>query len=126
MDEAVPGALVTGYEGLIDAFQLPDPNDRHVLAAAVRCRASSIITFNAKDFPVDTLAPLGIETKHPDDFIIEVDDIDPGTLIDAARADISHYRNPPLPPETYIGDLEKAGLQKVAQRLRELQVLLVD
>ncbi len=33
MDKAVPDALVTGYEHLIDSIELPDRDDRHVVAA---------------------------------------------------------------------------------------------
>jgi predicted nucleic acid-binding protein len=43
--------LYTGYESLIPSLSLPDKNDRHVLAAAIRCQASAIVTFNLKDFP---------------------------------------------------------------------------
>jgi hypothetical protein len=66
MDASVPDALVSGYEGLIPALQLPDPDDRHVLAAAIRCGASTIVTFNERDFPTDELAKYGLHTKHPD------------------------------------------------------------
>jgi len=51
MDQSVPDCLVTGYEGLIDSLNLPDSNDRHVLAAAIRCQASVIVTFNPPDYP---------------------------------------------------------------------------
>lgn len=43
--------LLTDYEDLIDSLALPDPDDRHVLAAAIRAGAQTIITFNLKDFP---------------------------------------------------------------------------
>lgn len=69
MDANVRDAKVEGYESLIEALQLPDPNDRHVLAAAIRCNADAIVTFNLKDFPRDALAPYGIDAIHPDDFI---------------------------------------------------------
>jgi PIN domain len=59
LDASVPDALVSGYEGLIPALQLPDPDDRHVLAAAIRCGASAIVTFNERDFPADELAKYG-------------------------------------------------------------------
>lgn len=52
MDRAVPDCLVTGYEGLIDTLDLPDLDDRHVLAAAIRSQASVIVTYNLRDFPV--------------------------------------------------------------------------
>lgn len=51
MDKAVPDGLVADYEPLIDGLQLPDVDDRHVLAAAIKCKASVIVTFNLKDFP---------------------------------------------------------------------------
>ena len=68
MDSAVPDALVTGYQGLIPAINLPDPDDRHVLAAAIRCGANAIVTFNEKDFPACELTAMAstpdIRTVH--------------------------------------------------------------
>ncbi len=57
MNAAVEDALVTGHESLIESFALPDPDDRHVLAAAVPAGAQSIVTFNLKDYPSDKLPP---------------------------------------------------------------------
>ena len=68
MDQAIPDALVTGHEDLIDGLTLPDPEDRHVLAAAIRCHASVIVTFNLQDFPADVLAEFGLEAQHPEVF----------------------------------------------------------
>jgi predicted nucleic acid-binding protein len=50
MDRHATDALVTGYEDLIPGLHLPDPNDRHVLAAAIRGRADVIVTANLRDF----------------------------------------------------------------------------
>jgi predicted nucleic acid-binding protein len=69
MDMHVRDAKVTGYENLIENLTLPDPDDRHVLAAAIRCNADAIITSNLKDFPEQTLSSYGIDVIHPDDFI---------------------------------------------------------
>lgn len=77
MDNAVPDALVTGYEQLIPVLNLPDINDRHILAAAIRCGASVIVTFNEGDFPAELLAPFGLHTKHPDAFLWDVDGLQP-------------------------------------------------
>ena len=57
MDAHVPDSMVTGYEKLIEGLDLPDPDDRHVLAAAIRGRADVIVTCNLKDFPPEKLAP---------------------------------------------------------------------
>ncbi len=51
MREAVPDCMVTGFEHLEDGLDLPDPDDRHVLAAAIRANAQTIVTFNLRDFP---------------------------------------------------------------------------
>jgi hypothetical protein len=113
MDAAVPDGCVTGYEELIEALTLPDKNDRHVLAAAIRCGASVIVTFNEKDFPPAIISKYGIHTRDPDTFIIEVDGVDPGTLVDAARCDFTHYRDPPLDVDEYIDGLRGAVAELV-------------
>lgn len=55
MNQAVPDCLVGNYEGLIDSLELPDPHDRHVLAAAIKCQADVIVTNNLNDFPKKAL-----------------------------------------------------------------------
>jgi len=72
MDQHATDALVTGYEELIDGLHLPDPDDRHVLAAAIRGRADVIVTCNLKDFPAGALKSYGIEAQHPDEFLLNL------------------------------------------------------
>ena len=79
MNSHVRDCLVTGFEPLIDGLTLPDPDDRHVLAAAIRTRASVIVTFNLDDFPSDVLEPVGLEAQHPDEFVTHLIDLSPGT-----------------------------------------------
>jgi predicted nucleic acid-binding protein len=55
MERAIPDGRVDGYEPLVNGLMLPDPNDRHVLAAAIRCNADVIVTFNESDFPLRRL-----------------------------------------------------------------------
>ena len=69
MDRAALVALVVGYENLIPKLTLPDENDRHVLAAAIRGRAQVIVTMNLKDFPAEVLQKYDTEAQHPDEFI---------------------------------------------------------
>ncbi|BDT70281.1 hypothetical protein os1_44740 [Comamonadaceae bacterium OS-1] len=57
MNSSVPDCLVTHYEKLAESLELPDPDDRHVLAAAIVGHADAIVTFNTKDFPDTVLQP---------------------------------------------------------------------
>ncbi len=61
MNSAVPDCLVEIDEALVSNLTLPDPDDRRVVAAALRCNAGVIVSFNLKDFLTKTLAAYGIE-----------------------------------------------------------------
>lgn len=122
MDEHARDALVTGYEDLISGLQLPDPGDRHVLAAAIRGRADVIVTMNLKDFPAEIVAPFGIEVQHPDDFVLHLLHLAPGTVMAAATAHRRSLRNPPKSVIEYLDTLERQGLTQTASFLREYMV----
>lgn len=124
MDASVLDALVIGYEPLIPALDLPDRDDRHVLAAAVVCRASCIVTFNLADFPDDRLAPYGLRAVHPDAFLLDVESIDPSAFAAAVRADLIHYRAPPLVLADYVSALATAGVPQAAGQISRLALIL--
>ena len=84
MDQVDPGSLVSGYERHMAALGLPDPNDRHVLAAAIEARAPLIVSFNLSDFPAATLRAFGIKAAHPDHFLSAL--FDGAVLADYPRA----------------------------------------
>ena len=65
MNRAVRDCLVADYEPLIEGLKLPDPGDRHVLAAAIKAGAQVIVTRNLKDFPESDLGPWNVEAKSP-------------------------------------------------------------
>jgi hypothetical protein len=119
MDRAASDALVTGYELLIPGLNLPDENDRHVLAAAIRSGASVIITCNLADFPSNALRPYDIEAQHPDEFILHLLDLAPGLVIEAAQNHRLSLKNPPKSVDEYLNSLEAQGLTKTARSLRE-------
>jgi hypothetical protein len=118
MDEHATDALVTGYESLIEGLVLPDPGDRHVLAAAIRGRADVIVTSNLRDFPTEILGPYEIDAQHPDEFVMHLLDLAPGTVADAARDHRDSLKNPPKTSEEYLNALEAQGLTETVAALR--------
>ena len=117
MREAFDDALVSGWEELEGGLSLPDQDDRHVLAAAIRGGAQAIITANAKDFPADALAPLGLEAVHPDDFLLDQLDLSPPTILQVIREQAAHTRRPPLTPRDLATLLGRAGVPGFADEL---------
>ena len=109
---------VTGFEGLIEGLELPDPDDRHVLAAAIRSGAAAVVTQNLKDFPPDKLDPYGIEAQHPDTFITHLFDLNPGAVVGAAQEHRSSLKNPPKTVDEYLDTLERQGLTQTVAGLR--------
>src|SRR5690606_37773819 len=82
MDRAIRDCLVTGYDSLIPTLDLPDPGDRHVLAAAIAGGCDLIVTHNMKYFPGTVLAQYGIEARNPDDFMLNLLDLAPNRFCD--------------------------------------------
>lgn len=124
MNEHVRDSLVTGYEALIDCVELPDADDRHVVAAAIRAGASVIVTFNLKDFPDATLDPLGIEPQHPDEFLTHLLDLNPGRFCSAVKRQRAGLKNPPQTVDQLLATLEHQGLPETVSRLRDFHELL--
>lgn len=105
MNESIRDVIVSGYERLIDVLVLPDPDDRHVLAAAIRTRAQVIVTANHRDFPADVLESWDIEAKHPDDFLIDQLQVD-ATTMDRIIDDIARgWRDPDATATTVLDGL---------------------
>ncbi|MDR6393999.1 hypothetical protein ABIC71_000973 [Herbaspirillum seropedicae] len=124
MDRAIADSLVEGYEALIPGLSLPDPGDRHVLAAAIRCSASVIVTFNERDFPAQALAPYGIESQHPDEFIHNLLDLDAAAVAAAAQRQRARLKNPPLEVDRYLDILLRQGLAQTVKALGAYRAIL--
>lgn len=105
MDRTIPDDLVDGYEEIIVGLTLSDPDDRHVLAAAIRCSASVIVIFNQRDFPANVLASYGVESQHPDEFVENFFDLDPAAVVAAAQRQRAQLKHPPLDVDRYLGIL---------------------
>jgi predicted nucleic acid-binding protein len=118
MATAVRDWKVTGYEPLIDALKLPDPDDRHVLAAAIRARAQVIVTSNLKHFPANELRQWDIEPKSPDDFVRDQIGHDRAAVFAAVQQIADSWRNPPGSPDDVLDRLERNGLAVSVAELR--------
>lgn len=124
MDNTVLDCLVTGYESLIEGLALPDPDDRHVLAAAITAGAQVIVTFNGKDFPPDALAPFGVEAQHPDEFVTDLIDLSPGLVAKSLQRQRARLKNPPLTSAQLLDHLAGLGLTETAARMAEFEPLI--
>ncbi|CAA7612196.1 putative toxin-antitoxin system toxin component, PIN family [Magnetospirillum sp. SS-4] len=118
-------SLVSGHEPLINLIHgCPDPDDRHVIAAAYHCRANAIVTFNLKDFPDAALAPYGLEAIHPDDFIRSQLDLDLARVLESVRTCRERLKNPPKAIHDYLDTLEAQTLPKTVAELRRYATIL--
>lgn len=107
------------YQSLIAAINLPDINDRHVLAAAIAGHADSIVTFNTKDFPSDVLDQYDIEAIHPDDFICHQLDLIPYQALTAIKHIRLRLKNPPYTAQELLDSYERSGLTSTVTKLKD-------
>ena len=119
MTRAFPDAAVTGFEAHELGLSLPDPDDRHVLAAAVEGGAGEVVTWNLRDFPEEALRPLGIEAVSPDAFVGSMVEADPGRVAGVLRHHRAGLLRPPLTAAEYLSHLERAGLTTLVSALRD-------
>jgi hypothetical protein len=124
VNASVLDCLVTGYEVLVQGLTLPDQDDRHVLAAAIRAGAQVIVTYNLADFPATELDTYGIEAQHPDTFIMHLLDLAPAVVATVVKEQREALRNPPRSAEELLATLESQQLVGTAARLREMIALL--
>lgn len=117
---AFPDADVLHFEPLIEALKLPDPDDRHLLAAAIRCQADVIVTANLKDFPAAALAPYDVEAQHPDAFISNLIDLNPERSLQAFQTQVAFLKNPPRTATQILDNFRKVELLVTADKLAAL------
>jgi predicted nucleic acid-binding protein len=120
MNENVRDCLVADYQWLINHLELPDPNDRHVLAAAIKAKAEVIVTTNLKDFPKSELNKYGVEAQHQDTFITNLIDLQPVQVIEAVEKCHQRRKEPPCSFEEYLMRLQKQELPNTISIIKEL------
>jgi hypothetical protein len=119
MNEVLPGATVGGYEDIILTVSLPDPDDRHVVAAAIAAGASVILTWNLRDFPAKALAEHGLRSQTPDAFLAELYDEAPDLTVDSlanARRNLNKSR---VSASDFVDILGNQNLNQLVTRLKK-------
>lgn len=118
MGMAVRDWRVTGYEPLIDSLKLPDPDDRHVLAAAIRAGAQVIVTANLRDFPPSDVRPWDIEVQSPDEFVRDQISLNRPAVYAAVQQIADSWLRPPGSVDDVLDRLERNGLPVSVAELR--------
>lgn len=117
MRQHFDSAWVAGYERFTDAVILPDPDDRHVVAAALRCAAQYIVTDNIKHFPEAALGELDLERGTADSFLASTFEHYEAQALEVIRDHREGLRSKPTTSE-YLMNLIAKGLPLVAARLK--------
>lgn len=126
MHDACPDWEVeeAAWRAILPCVRLPDANDHHVLAAAIAGHADCIVKTNLADFPHEAVAPFGIETLHPDDFLRAQFDLAPFRVLAAFKAMRARRRNPVMTANVFSQAFEKSGLVKTAAVLSQAVELI--
>ncbi|HHR5882922.1 TPA: PIN domain-containing protein [Providencia alcalifaciens] len=124
MNNALPDARVSQYEPLIEGIELPDLNDRHVVAAAIKCHAKIIVTLNLKDFPKESMDQLEIEALHPDEFISDLFDLNHALALSAVRRQRLSLTKPEININEYFATLLRQGLPMTVKALEKYQSMI--
>jgi predicted nucleic acid-binding protein len=118
MNSALPEAMVTGYDYRISTIAFEDPDDRHVIAAALHVRASGIVTRDTAHFTPESMAPFGLKVVDPDELLVACHDWFPQDCIrtvEEARLSLT-VTKPSL--DQYLETLESQDLPEFVKRLR--------
>jgi predicted nucleic acid-binding protein len=126
LERAFPDARIDDYQTLIAGLSLPDPDDRHVLAAAIHGQCAIIVTANLVDFPADLIMAHGIEVSHPDTFLMQQLARQPDLVLAAARSAFRDLKSPPVAFDIYVAGLRKVGLRLFAGAVEAEQVAMTS
>jgi hypothetical protein len=116
IDDALPAAMVTGYKHHVAAVHLPDPDDRHVVAAGIAAGATLILTWNLRDFPVKELQKFGLLRETPDTFLSDLYDRVPDLVISSLASARENLTSTQVSAADFINILDRQRLVQLAMR----------
>lgn len=120
MVTAFDDANVSGWEAVAAGLDLPDPDDRHVLAAAIAGGAQAIVTFNTKDFPAAVLEPRGVQARSPDQFLLDQLDLFPSVALEVLENQARDLSRPAMDLAGLLNNLERCGVPDFVEAARRL------
>lgn len=118
MNETFPGACIDDFGQIEAGLRLPDPDDRHVVAAALRARADAIVTANLRDFPDDAMRQFDLEVNSPDDFLLSQLDMRSAVVLEVLDAQAAATRHPRRSVDDVLTALAKAGVPNFVDEVR--------
>lgn len=125
MEAAFEDAIVADYDVFLSScVGLPDENDAHVLAAALKTQAAAIVTENLKDFPEEILGRLNMEARSADQFIADTIALDPGRAVAAIRKMRERFKRPEKTAAVMLLEMEADGLTETVDVLRTHELSL--
>ena len=116
MQRAFPDARVFGYRALVSTMTC-DEKDRHVLAAAVRTNAAAVVTFNVRDFPVESVDPFQVDVIDPDAFLLDLLDLSQRAVLDELEHQAAANRREPKSVTGLLDALTRAGVPQFAEEV---------
>jgi predicted nucleic acid-binding protein len=119
MERAFEDAIVVDFDGYLPSCNgLPDPDDAHVVAAALKTQAALIVTENLKDFPAAILETLNLEAKSADAFIADTIALETGRAVQAIQRMRLRFKKPELSADQLLLEMEARGLTETVDVLR--------
>lgn len=120
MEVAFEDAKIFDYESHeASVIGLPDQDDAHVIAVAIKTKASIIVTDNLKDFPAKFLEPFEIEAKSADDFIADAIDLNLPLSLASIKSMRARFQRPEFTVEKLLIRMEEVGFPQTADILHE-------
>jgi hypothetical protein len=124
VEAAFPDALVATELAESPILEPVDAKDRHVVVTAMAAKADAIVTFNITDFAAAHLSKnLQIEIIHPDDFVMDLVDLNEKRAVAAFRELRARKKNPPLSVVELIQRLRDGGLVQTSLWLSTSEVM---
>lgn len=118
MHGAFDDALVENWEPLEGSFGLPDPDDEHVVAAALVGGAEVIVTANFKDFPPQRI-PEPIKIVSAAEFAADTVAVSPDLALHTVQTMADRFSTPPQTVEQILDHLvEHYGMAEAVNLIR--------